>query len=231
MQGNEAVRRACGERPVSRALSRMMPAILADRMRTTRWTTTKTTTTSSTSSRPPRSCRHHRQPSCRALVRQIVCIAWQDYKADAEELGARPTKEPQGPAAAPPKLAKRGDYQLRVHVIEARGLVGRDAGNSCDPQARADFTGCGQGGGEVSTRPRHWKAPVTALVGACDRFRSDAQDVTEEQGDQPGARLHIDGMHTGRCHPRSAHMRLRFGVHRCGTRTSSSWGKTSMTRR
>ena len=33
-----------------------------------------------------------------------------------------------------PSLAKRGEYQLRVHVIEARGLVGRDAGGTCDPQ-------------------------------------------------------------------------------------------------
>ena len=36
-------------------------------------------------------------------------------------------------AATPPVEAPDGEYQLRVHVIEARGLIGRDANGSCDP--------------------------------------------------------------------------------------------------
>ena len=37
--------------------------------------------------------------------------------------------------------APRGEYQLRVHVVEARGLVGRDAGGTCDPQVQVSVFG------------------------------------------------------------------------------------------
>ena len=37
--------------------------------------------------------------------------------------------------------APTGEYQLRVHVIEARGLVGRDADGTCDPVVKVEAFG------------------------------------------------------------------------------------------
>ena len=60
-----------------------------------------------------------------------------DYRVAAEP-EAKPGESlgPAGTNAAVPaffKDAPTGEYQLRVHVIEARGLVGRDLNGMCDP--------------------------------------------------------------------------------------------------
>jgi hypothetical protein len=77
---------------------------------------------------------------------------YHDPEVDAEEAEKEAAREVGGPSSksgittedslsAGTSEPKRGDYQLRVHVIEARGLVGRDAGGTCDPQVTIKWNG------------------------------------------------------------------------------------------
>jgi hypothetical protein len=41
----------------------------------------------------------------------------------------------------PPKPAKKGDYSIRVHIVEARDLKGRDASGMSDPVVTCETLG------------------------------------------------------------------------------------------
>ena len=90
------------------------------------------------------------------------------------------------PLARPPvKEAPDGEYQLRVHVIEARGLIGRDANGSCDPLVIVSCFGQTK---KSQVRPQEtspvWDENIFLIGKDMDHIKLQRQQIEIEVHDQ-----------------------------------------------